>query len=75
MSMIYKFFDKKIRSGATIKAKVTVNEDLALELHTPVIKKLKRRKIYARFKDDTWAAKIAKIGSLSYKNLINIYYV
>ena len=42
--MVYNFFDKKIGSGAS------VNEELAQELHRPVIKKFKRRKVYARFK-------------------------
>ena len=36
--MVYKFFDKKTGSG------VGVNEQLAEELHKPVIKKLRRRK-------------------------------
>ena len=44
-SMIYKFFDKK--TGL----RVSVNEQLAEELHKTVIKKFKRRKAYARFKD------------------------
>ena len=43
-SMVYKFFDKKTASG------VSVNEQLAEELHKQVIKKFKRRKVYARFK-------------------------
>ena len=60
--MVYKLFDKKILSS------VSVNEDLAKELHKPVIKKLKRKKIYARFKDSIWAAHLAKMGLLSSKN-------
>ena len=44
-SMAYKFFDKKAVLG------ISVNEQLAEELHKPVIKKFKRRKAYARFKD------------------------
>ena len=43
-NMVYKFFDKKTGSG------VSVNEQLAEELHKPVIKKIKRRKVNARFK-------------------------
>ena len=43
-SMVYKIFDKETGLGAS------VNKDLAEELHKPVIKKLKRRKVYARFK-------------------------
>ena len=44
--MAYKFFDRKTGSG------ISVNEQLAEELHKPVIKKIKRRKVYARFKDN-----------------------
>ena len=39
VSMVYKFFDKKIGSG------ISVNEQLAEELHKPIIKKFKRRKV------------------------------
>ena len=53
-SMIYKFLIKKTGSGAiaTSKVGISVNEQLAQELHKPVIKKLKRSKVYARFKDN-----------------------
>ena len=61
-SMVYKFVDKKTGSG------VTVNGQLAEELHKPVIKKFKRRKIYARFKDNIWAADLAEMESLSSNN-------
>ena len=44
--MVYKFFDEKSRLG------ISVNEQLAEELHKSVIKKFKRRKVYARFKDN-----------------------
>ena len=40
---------------------MSVNEQLAEELHKPVIKKFKRRKFYARFKDNIWAADLDKI--------------
>ena len=45
-----------------------MNEQLTEELHKPVIKKFKRRKVYARFKDNIWAADLAEMGSLSSKN-------
>ena len=55
--MVYMFFDKKTRSGAivTSTSEINVNEQLAEELHKPVIKKFKRKKDYARFKDNIWA--------------------
>ena len=43
---------------------ISVNEQLAEELHKPVIKKIKRRKVYARFKDNIWAADLAEMESL-----------
>ena len=43
-------------------------EQLAEELHKPVNKKFKRRKVYVRFKDNIWAAYIAEMESLSSKN-------
>ena len=48
-SMAYTFIDK-------IKgSEVNVNEQLAKKLHKPVIKKIKRRDFYTRFKDNIWA--------------------
>ena len=61
-SMVDRFSDKKTGSG------VSVNEQPAEELHKPVIKKFKRRKVCARFKDNIWAAVLAEMGSLSSKN-------
>ena len=45
--MMYKFFDKKIVSGKTSKKRSNLNEVLGIELHKPLTKKLKRRKVYA----------------------------
>ena len=61
-SMVSKFFDKKTDSA------ISSNEQLAEELHKPVIKKLKRRKVYVRFKDNIWAAYLAEMESFSSKN-------
>ena len=68
--MVNKFVDKKTGSGtiATSKARVSVNEQLAEELHKPVTKKLKTRKVYARFKDNIWAADLTEMESLSQMN-------
>ena len=61
-SIVFKFLDKKTGSG------VSVNEQIAKELHKPVIKKIKRIKVYARFKDIIWTTVSAEIGPLSSKN-------
>ena len=44
---------------------MSVNEQLADELHKPIIKKFKRRKIYEKFKDNIWIADLAEMESLS----------
>ena len=61
-SMVYEFFDKKTGSG------ISVIEQLAEKLHKPVTKKFEIKKVYARFKDNIWAADLAELGSLSSKN-------
>ena len=68
--MIYKFFDKKTgwRVTATRKVGVSVNKQQAEELHKPVIKKVERRKVYARFKNNIQEADLAEMESLSSKN-------
>ena len=48
--MVYKSFDKKSEvSGLNF----TLNQVLANELHNPIIKKFKRRKVYSSFKANT----------------------
>ena len=44
--MVYKFFDQEIGSGAIVTSKevICIDEQLAEELHKPVIKKLKEEK-------------------------------
>ena len=66
-SMIYKFFDKKKGSD------ITVNEQLVEELHKPIIKKVKRRRVYTRFKGNVWAVDLAEMESLSTNNKIVKY--
>ena len=68
-SMVYKFFDEKTRS------RINVNEQIAEKLYKPVIKKIKRRKVSARFKDNIWAADLAEMESLSSKNKNVKYFV
>ena len=43
--MVYKIFYEKTKSG------ISVNERLAEEIHEPVIKRFRRRKLYAKFKE------------------------
>ena len=64
-SMFQKFFDKK-SSESDI-----ANEpyyQLANELHKPIIKKFKKRKVYPSFRDNIWGVDLANMQSLSKYN-------
>ena len=43
-SLVYKFFDKK-NSGSTITNKNISNKELTKELHEPIIRSFKKRKV------------------------------
>ena len=49
--MVCKLFDKK--SKRTV-IKSIPNQQLANELHKPIIRKFKKRKVYSSFKDNIW---------------------
>ena len=57
VSMVYKCFEKKSK-GRGIKP-MRQNEKLAEELHKPIIRKFKKRKVYSAFKDNIWGADLA----------------
>ena len=65
--MVYKFFDKKSK-GSAIKNEIKENQQLANEIHKPIIRKFKRRKIYASFKDNIWGADLADMRLISKHN-------
>ena len=55
--MVYNFFDRKT-AGSGVKY-IPQNEQLADELHKPIIIKFKKRKVYSSLKDNIWAADLA----------------
>ena len=44
------------------------NQQLANELHKPIIRKFKRRKVYSSFKDNVWGVDLADMQSLRKDN-------
>ena len=76
--MVYKFFNSKVASsdkksvlsGAKrVNTKITPqNEQLAEELHKPIIRKFKKRKVYSTFKDNIWGVDLADMQLLSKYN-------
>ena len=57
-SMVYKFFNMKLK-GTGIKNIIKKNQQLANELHKPIIRKFEKRKVYSFFKDNIWGVYLA----------------
>ena len=53
-SMIYNFFDKKSAGSGIANNDIKQNLQLAKELHKPIIRKFKKRKVYSGFRDNIW---------------------
>ena len=58
-SMIYNFFNKKTKGSGSN------NKQLANELHKPIIKNFKRRKVYYSFKDNICGVDLAEMSLIS----------
>ena len=56
--MVYKFFDKNLK-GNGFNIPLEFNEQLAEELHKPIIRKFKKRTVYSGSKDNIWGADLA----------------
>ena len=63
--MVYNFFDKKSGGSGIINE---ANYQLPDELHKPIIKKFKKRKVYSSFRDNIWGVGLADMQSLSRYN-------
>ena len=59
-SMAYKFFDKKSKVSSIINKP---NYQLANELHKPIIRKFKKRKVYSSYRDNIWGVDLADMQS------------
>ena len=64
-SMVYKFFENKSKGSGI------VNEpkyQLANELHKPILRTFRKRKVYSSFRDKIWGVDLADMQSLSKYN-------
>ena len=64
-SMVYKSFHKKSEGSGIINKP---NYQLANELHKPIIRKFKKRKVYSSYGDNIWGVDLADMQSLSKHN-------
>ena len=63
-SVVYKFFDKKSKGGG-VNIEVKHNEQLAKELHKPIIRNFKKRTVNLGSKDYIWGADLADMQLIS----------
>ena len=63
-SMVYQFFHEKT-SGGTVKNEIIIIKELAEELHKPIIRKFKKRKVHSSFIDNIWGVDLADIQLIS----------
>ena len=71
--MVYKFFDKnsasipdKPVSGSSVaNNEIKQNLQLTKELHKPIIRKFRKRKVYSGFRDSIWGADWADMQLIS----------
>ena len=65
--MVYKYFDKNSEGSGHSLQVATNNENIQLadELHKPIIRKFKKRKVYSSFRDNIWGADLADMQLLS----------
>ena len=63
-SMVYKFFHKNTSRHA-ITSEIMPNQQLAEELHKPVITKFEKRKLHSSFIDNIWGVDVADTKLIS----------
>ena len=69
-SMVYKFFEKKSKGSGIANNEIKQNLQSAEELHKPIIRKFKKRKVYSGFKDNIWGVDLADIQLISRFNKV-----
>ena len=64
--MVYRLFDSKV-SGSSAK-RIPENEQLANELHKPIIRRFEKRRVYSTFTDNVWGVDLVDMQLLSKYN-------
>ena len=66
--MVSKFFGKR-STGSDIKNEIKQNQQLENELHKPIVRKFKQRKVYSSFKENICGVDSADMQSISKYNI------
>ena len=60
--MVYNIFDKK---SASVSVENMLDEELAEELHKPIIRKFRKRKMHSSFNGNIWDADLTDMQLVS----------
>ena len=63
-SVVYQIFYRKTSGGASKNENIS-NKELAEELHKPIIKYFKKRKVHSSFIDNVWGVDLADMELIS----------
>ena len=72
-SIVYIYFDKKT-SGGAIKNENMSNKELLQELHKPIVRKSKKRKVHSPFIDKIWGADLTDMELINKFNKGSRFY-
>ena len=66
--MVYKFIDRKSAGSGVANNEIKQNQQLAEDLHKPIISNFKKITVYSEFKYNTWGAELADMQLISKLN-------
>ena len=72
--MVYNFFDKSNSSGI-VKNEIISDKEVAEELHKPIIRKFKRRKVQSSLIGNVWTTDIADMQLINLIKDLDFCYV
>ena len=72
-SIVYIYFDKKT-SGGAIKNENICNKELLQELHKPIVRKSKKKKVHSSFIDKMWGADLTDMELINKFNKESRFY-
>ena len=71
--MVFKCFDNKSSGTSTSGGAIVQNQQLAEELHKPIIKKYEKQKVHSSFKGNIWGANFVDMQLMSKYNFAKTF--
>ena len=75
LQFFYKKFSGTNTSDGAVKNEIMSNQELAQELHQPIVRKFEKRKVYSSFKANICGAVVVDIQLISKFTKINSFFM